>query len=117
MSGLAGIGVSIVGRDDSPSLSDTDNQNVSALLSGSAWNASSITFSVPTSSSDYGTPSTYPDPAPFNGLSPLSEQQRGEVLRGLELIGSYTGVTFTEVTESPDLHAAIRFANSASPPT
>lgn len=117
MSGLAGIGVSIVGRDDSPSLSDTDNQNVSALLSGSAWNASSITFSFPTSSSDYGTPSTYSDPAPFNGLSPLSEQQRGEVLRGLELISSYTGVSFTEVTESPDLHAAIRFANSASPPT
>lgn len=117
MSGLAGIGISIVGRDDSSSLTEADNQNVSSLLAGSAWNAGSITFSFPASASDYGTPGTYFDPAPFNGFSPLSEQQRGEVLRGLALISSYTGITFTEITETPDLHAAIRFANSASPPT
>jgi serralysin len=117
MSGLSGVGVSIVTRFDDPSLSSADNQNVSSLLSGSAWNASSITFSFPTSSSDYGTPSTYFDPAPFNGFSPLTEQQRNEVLRGLALISSYTGIAFTEITESPDLHAALRFANSSSPPT
>src|SRR5215210_7582851 len=117
MSGLGGVGVSIVTRFDDPSLSSADNQNVSSLLSGSAWNASSITFSFPTSSSDYGTPSTYFDPAPFNGFRPLTEQQQNEVLRGLALISSYTGIAFTEITESSDLHAVLRFANSSSPPT
>lgn len=116
MSGLSGTGVTAVGRHDDPTLSEADNQNISSLLSGIAWNADTITFSFPTSSSDYGTPTTYPDPAPFNGFSSLTEQQMDEVLRGLALISSYTGLAFSEIDEA-DAHAAIRFANSASPPT
>jgi serralysin len=84
---------------------------------GSAWNATEITFSFPTSSSVYGTQSTYFDPAPFNGFRTLTEQQKGEVLRGFSLISSYTGLTFAEITETTDTHAAIRLANSSSPPT
>jgi serralysin len=117
MSGSGGIGVTSVARYDSPSLSAADNQNISSLLWGSAWNASNITYSFPTSSSVYGTPSSYFDPAPFNGFSTLTEQQRGEVLRAFSLISSYTGSTFTEITETTDTHAAIRLANSSSPPT
>ncbi len=117
MSGSGGIGVTSVARYDSPSLSAADNQNISSVLVGSAWNATEITFSFPTSSSVYGTQSTYFDPAPFNGFSTLTAQQRGEVLRAFSLISSYTGLTFAGITETTDTHAAIRLANSSSPPT
>jgi serralysin len=117
MSGSSGISVTSVAHYDSPSLSAADNQNISSVLSGSAWNASGITYSFPTSSSVYGTPSSYFDPAPFNGFSTLTVQQQGEVLRAFFLISSYTGLTFTEITETTDTHAAIRLANSSSPPT
>jgi serralysin len=117
MSGSGGIGVTSVARYDSPSLSAADNQNISSVLVGSAWNATEITFSFPTSSSVYGTQSTYFDPAPFNGFRTLTEQQKGEVLRAFSLISSYTGLTFAEITETTDTHAAIRLANSSSPPT
>ncbi len=117
MSGSGGIGVTSVARYNSPSLSAADNQNISSILSGSAWNAHNITYSFPTSSSVYGTQSSYGDPAPFNGFSALTVQQRGEVLRAFSLISSYASLTFTQITETTSTHAAIRLANSSSPPT
>src|ERR1043166_1187409 len=83
MSGSSGQGVHSVARDNSPFLSAADDQNISSLLSASAWNGVSVSFSFPTLSADYGTQSTYGDPAPFNGFAPLTAQQQGEVLRAL----------------------------------
>ena len=76
-----------------------------------------ITYSFPTTSDVYGTPSTYGDPAPFNGFLPVTAQQKGEILRGFSLISSYTGLSFSEITETADTHATLRFANSFSPAT
>ena len=36
-------------------MSAADAQNISALLGGTAWNGATITYSFPTSSSQYGT--------------------------------------------------------------
>ena len=54
MSGASGIPVKSIARLDSPWLSAADNQNVSSLLVGSAWNAGTITYSFPTSAEVYG---------------------------------------------------------------
>ena len=112
MSGNSGQGVHSVGRDNTTLLSAADDQNISSLLSASAWNVS-----FPTSSADYGTQATYGDPAPFNGFSVLTAQQQGEVLRAFSLVSTYTNLTFTKITETTTTHAAIRLANSSSPPT
>jgi serralysin len=117
MSGSSGLGIRSIARDTSASQGAADNQNISSILSGSAWNSTTITYSFPTSSSVYGTQSSYGDPAPFNGFSALTAQQRGEVLRAFSLISSYTTLTFTPITETTSTHAAIRLANSSSPPT
>ena len=117
MSGSSGIGVLSIARSDDPALSTADNQNVSSVLSGSAWNARNITYSFPTSAEVYGTRLTYGDPAPFNGFLPVTAQQKGEILRAFSLISSYTGLGFSEIIETADTHATLRFANSFSPPT
>ena len=69
MSTLSGISSRPVARDSSTSLSAADDQDISGLLQGSAWNATSLTFSFPTSSDQYGTQATYGDNDPFNGFS------------------------------------------------
>jgi serralysin len=114
MSGSSGQGVRSVARYTSSTLSAKDNQNISSILSGFAWNGTTITYSFPTSSVVYG---TYPDPAPFNGFAVLSLQQQSEAERAFALISSYTNLTFTEITETTTTHATIRLANSSSPPT
>ncbi len=117
MSGSSGIGVRSVARNTSASLSAADQQNLSSILSGAAWNSTTITYSFPTSSSVYGTQSSYGDPAPYNNFSALTTQQRNETQRALYLIGTYTNLTFTQITETTSTHAALRLANSSSPPT
>ena len=117
MSGSSGTGVLSIARSNDPSLSPAENHNVSSVLSGAAWNARTITYSFPTTPDVYGSPSTYGDPAPFNGFLPLTAQQKGEILRGFSLISSYTGLSFSEIAETADTHATLRFANSFSPAT
>jgi serralysin len=117
MSGSSGTGVLSIARSDDPSLSTAENQNLSSVLFGAAWNARTITYSFPTTSDVYGTQATYGDPAPFNGFLPVTAQQKGEILRAFSLIGSYTGLSFSEINETVDTHATVRFANSFSPAT
>jgi len=117
MSGSSGTKVLSIARSDDPSLSAADDHNVSSVLSGAAWDARQITYSFPTSSDVYGTRFAYGDPAPFNGFMPVTAQQKGEILRAFSLISSYTGLSFSEINETADTHATLRFANSFSPAT
>src|ERR1041384_4781654 len=118
MSGSSGIGSHSVGRFTSPFVSTADAQNVSALLGGTAWNGTTISYSFPTSSSQYGTPTTYPDNAAFNGFSQLDSTghsgQRAEALRAFGLIASYTLLNFNQITETNSTHATLRLANSSA---
>src|ERR1700752_1864649 len=115
MSGSSGIGIHGVIRFTSPFLSAADAQNISALLGGTAWNGTTITYSFPTSSSQYG--AGYPDNAAFNGFSQLDSAghsgQRAEAQRAFSLISSYTLLNFNQITETSGTHATIRLANSS----
>jgi len=115
MSGFSGIGTHSVPKDTSPSLSAADNQNISGLLGGTAWNGTTITYSFPTASSQYGNPTTYGDTDPFTGFSPLDSfghsGQKAEAQRAFSLIASYTLLTFQQITETSVTHATVRFAN------
>jgi serralysin len=115
MSGSSGIGIHTVGRYTSSLLSAADAQNISALLGGTAWNGTTITYSFPTSSSQYGT--GYPDSAAFSGFSQLDSAghsgQRAEAQRAFSLIASYTLLTFNQITETNATHATLRLANTS----
>jgi hypothetical protein len=116
MSGSSGIGTHSVARDLSASLGAADDQNISSLLGGTAWNGTTITYSFPTASSQYGTQATYGDSDPFTGFSPLDSAghsgQKADVQRALGLIASYTNLTFTQITDTTSTHATVRFANA-----
>ena len=117
MSGSSGIGTHSVARDTSASLSAADDQNISSLLGGTAWNGTNITYSFPTASGQYGTQTSYGHIDPFNGFSQLDSVghsgQKAEVQRALTLIASYTNLTFTQITETTTTHATVRLANTS----
>ena len=109
----------------------TNNPLIDGVLAGTAWNAgtgqgtSTITYSFPTSSAPYGTAQgsgagEYPQPYPFAGFSALTSTQIAEVQRALALVSSYTGLTFTQVTEvpptatDPGTRGDIRVGNTSS---
>lgn len=117
MSGL-GRNVASVPRFVGLGQSPADQQNISSILSGFAWSGTTtLTGSFPTSGSFYGTPGTYPDPAPFNGFGVLSPAQQTDAVRALTLVSSYTNLQFTQVTESSTTHATIRLANTSASDT
>jgi len=91
------------------------NQDVNGLLSGVAWNTSSLTYSFPQSASNYG--GSYGDPAPSNGFQAMSGAQEDVVRYALNLVSQYTQLTFTEITETDSTHATLRFSCSSYPPT
>ena len=112
----AGIGVTQV--------TPTGDQNVDGILNGSKWNSLSLTFSMPSDSSDYTAAEGYSDKAPpdnlaaapFHDFEKLNTAQSAEVLRAFGLISSYTNLMFAEISETPTSHAAIRLADLSSPP-
>src|ERR1700726_2928559 len=113
----AGIGVTQV--------TPTGDQNVDGILNGYKWNSLSLTFSMPSDSSDYTAAEGYTDKAqrnnlaaaPFHDFEQLNTAQSAEVSRAFGLIESYTNLMFAPISETPTSHAAIRLADSSSPPT
>ena len=91
------------------------NQDINGLLSGRSWNVKTITYSFPTSGALYGP--GYSDPAPANGFQVLSAAQQAVARYAFSLISQYTGLTFTQITETSTTHATIRLAGSSSPST
>jgi hypothetical protein len=90
-------------------------QDINGLLSGSAWDTHSITYSFPSSAANYG--SGYGSGEPSKGFHTLTAAQQSVVRYALNLISQYTLLTFTQITESNTKHAMIRFGDSAVPPT
>jgi len=88
------------------------SQDINGLLSGYYWPTSNLTYSFPTAASNYG--SGYGAGEPDSGFT-LSIAQQNVVQYGLELISQYTLLTFTQIIESDSTHAALRFADLASP--
>jgi hypothetical protein len=94
------------------SRSITGDRNVDATLIGSKWGVQELTFSFPTSGSNYNGPNY-----DSNGVSlyhlELGTFQQAAARAGFNQISSYTGLKFTEIKENDTVHAHIRISQSA----
>ena len=88
------------------------NRNVDATLIGAKWSTTTLTYSFPTSGSNYSG-------AGFdsNGVSlyhiDLGTQQQAAARAAFAQLAAATGLTFTEITETDTVHANIRISQSA----
>ena len=80
----------------------TGNADIDGVLSGVKWADPHITFSFPTSLSQYGYAET--------GFQAMNATQIAAVRGIMDLYESYTGLVLTEITETTTSHATIRFA-------
>ncbi|MEA1071104.1 M10 family metallopeptidase [Sphingomonas sp. LY160] len=94
------------------SRSFTGNRNVDATLIGSKWGVQELTYSFPTSGSNYN--GTGYD---SNGVSlyhlDLGAQQQAAARAAFAQISAWTNLKFTEITETDAVHANIRISQSA----
>jgi Ca2+-binding RTX toxin-like protein len=90
----------------------TGNRNVDATLIGSKWGTLNLTYSFPTSGSNYNG-SGYDT----NGVSlyhvDLGTQQQAAARASFAQLSAATGLTFTQITDSDTVHANIRISQSA----
>ena len=85
--------------------------NTASLLWGWKWNVSggNLTYSFPTASSQYGYNTT-----DTQNFTALDANQISHVKRALTQISSFTNLKFTQITETANTHANLRFGNNTS---
>ena len=90
----------------------TGNRNVDAVLIGSQWGTLNLTYSFPTSGSNYNGVGL-----DTNGVNnyhlDLGTQQQAAARAAFAQISAYTNLTFTEITETDTVHANIRISQTA----
>jgi Ca2+-binding RTX toxin-like protein len=90
----------------------TGNRNVDATLIGSQWGTTNLTFSFPTSGTNYAD-YTFDT----NGVNAyhidLGTQQQAAARAAFAQIAAATGMTFTEITDTDSVHANIRISQTA----
>jgi Ca2+-binding RTX toxin-like protein len=84
--------------------------DIDAVLIGSKWAETNLTFSFPTDGAVYG--SNYMG-GRNNNLNPFNDMQVEATKAALKLIASYTNLTFTEITETATEHATLRLAQTS----
>lgn len=92
--------------------------NVQATLMGYRWTTSfggsqpaiTIHYSFPTSVDNYNAVPSYPSQTELNTFEPVTAFQKAAVQTGLNLVASYTNVTFVEVSSGLATDATLRFA-------
>jgi Ca2+-binding RTX toxin-like protein len=88
------------------------NRNVDAILIGSKWGTTELTFSFPTSGTNYS--GTGYD---ANGVSlyhiDLGPQQQAAARASFAQLSTFSGLTFTEITETDTVHANFRISQTA----
>lgn len=93
------------------------NSNMLALVGGSMWNSTALTFSFPDATSDYtGSPSSYGSGELTNGFAQLLSVQQVAARAAFSMVSDYTDLTLTEIT-GPQGSADIRMARSDEPST
>ena len=88
------------------------NRNVDATLIGSRWGITNLTYSFPTSGSNYSG-NNYDSNGVSNYHIDLGTQQQAAARASFAQIAAATGLTFTEITETDTVHANIRISQSA----
>jgi Ca2+-binding RTX toxin-like protein len=100
----------VVNPDGSKSI--TGNRNVDATLIGAKWGTLNLTYSFPTSGSNYNG-SGYDT----NGVSlyhiDLGAQQQAAARASFAQLSAVTNLTFTEIQDTDTVHANIRISQSA----
>jgi Ca2+-binding RTX toxin-like protein len=100
--------------------STIDDPNTLALLMGYRWTtsdygdqpATTITYAFPTQTSDYTSTPDYPGTAYLTGFTEATATQQAAVVTALDLVSSYTELTFVPAASADD--AAIRVANTTN---
>jgi serralysin len=98
-------------------LNDAD-QGIDGLISGSAWDQTALTFSFPTSASDYE--SNYYNSAALSTLSGFNATQVAVTYNVLDEYSAISGLTFTELGDDAGeqkIDADLRLARSDDPGT
>ncbi|ESQ73919.1 M10 family metallopeptidase [Asticcacaulis sp. AC402] len=88
-------------------------QEIDAVLIGSKWTATNLTFSFPTAGDLYQTP--YYESGYLSSHLAFNAAQQAAARYALGLVDGYTQLTFTEITETADTHATLRFAQTSDP--
>ena len=95
--------------------SPTGNVYLDSILGGSKWAAQTLTFSFPTNSAFYGKGyGSGEASANFEAFNPV---QQAATRSTLKMYSSVANLQFTEITETPKQHAALRLAESDKPGT
>jgi Ca2+-binding RTX toxin-like protein len=94
------------------SRSFTGNRNVDATLIGSKWGSLDLTFSFPTSGSNYNGAGYDSNGVSLYHLT-LGAQQQAAARAGFAMIAAYTNLNLTEITETDTVHANFRISQSA----
>ena len=98
----------ILGDAPVTGVSTTGDQNIDALLTGTKWSNSTITYSFPNSVTDYD---SFDQSSHGSSFSQFSSKQQASVEWWLESIEDVTGLNFVEYTGSLDDDAVLKFSN------
>jgi Ca2+-binding RTX toxin-like protein len=110
-SGNIGVLLPLVTNPDG-SRSFTGDRNVDAILIGAKWGVLDLTFSFPTSGSNYN--GTGLDSNGVNNYHiDLGALQQTAARAAFAQLSAYTNLTFTEIAETDSVHAHIRISQSA----
>jgi Ca2+-binding RTX toxin-like protein len=90
-----------------------DEENIQALLGGTSWSGSTVTYGFTTSASDYGPGEATDEVAT---IQPLNAQQRAAATTVLGQVANLTNLGFSLLSSSPG-SAQMRFALSEDPDT
>ena len=90
----------------------TGIRNVDAVLIGSRWGTTNLTYSFPTSGSNYNGP-TFDSNGVSNYHIDLGTQQQASARAAFAQLSALTGLTFTEITDTDTVHANIRISQTA----
>ena len=86
-------------------------QDTDAVLIGSKYTVSNLTFSFPTQGKFYDDQG-YPNNSEPDKLVVFNDMQQDAARYAFNLISSYTNLTFTEITETNNTHANIRMSQT-----
>ncbi len=94
-------------------LSETELSAVSALFHGTEWTGTTITYSFPDASTDFGPDAaSYGGGEAYAGFEQASSVFQGQVRQALAMLAGLIPITFVELTGSEDADAILRFATT-----
>ncbi len=102
----------VMGTNPDGSRFFSGNRNVDATLIGAKWGITNLTYSFPTSGSNYNGP-TFDSNGVSNYHIDLGTQQQIAARDALAQVAAATGLTFTEITDTDTVHANIRISQTA----